>query len=255
MDALVQMQTLLGSAPLQGGRLLVLHTALGRDALVAETLSAVEGLDDGGFRLSLCALSADACLDPGALLGQPVLLELREDAGAMRPFHGHVTAFELLGSNGGLARYGLVIEPWLALLRQRVDSYAFQDKSVVEIVEDILADYAEAGALAPAWRRELADRRVYPKRSLTTQHQESDFDFLQRLLAEEGTGYWFEHEGDPSGDAMGKHTLVLADHGDALADRGRVRYHRSDATEAQDSIQVWRGTRRAQAARLSRASW
>ena len=255
MDALVQMQTLLGSAPLQGGRLLVLHTALGRDVLVAETLSAVEGLDEGGFRLSVSALSGDAGLDPGALLGQPVLLELREDAGAMRPFHGHVTAFELLGSNGGLARYGLVVEPWLALLRQRVDSYAFQGMSVVEIVEDIFADYAEAGALAPAWRWELKDRSVYPKRSLTNQYQESDFDFLQRLLAEEGIGYWFEHEGDPSGEALGKHTLVLADHGDAFADRGRVRYHRSDATEAQDSIQVWRGTRRAQAARLSRASW
>ena len=31
-----------------------------------------------------------------------------------------------MGSNGGLARYRLVIEPWLAFLRQRVDSYVFQ---------------------------------------------------------------------------------------------------------------------------------
>ncbi|MGY0612483.1 type VI secretion system Vgr family protein [Luteimonas sp. A501] len=255
MDALVQMQTLLGAAPLQGGRLLKLHTALGQDALVAETLSAVEQLGEGGFRLSLGVLSADAGLDAGKLLGQPVLLELRTDAGGMRPFHGHVTAFELLGSNGGLARYGLVIEPWLALLRQRVDSYAFQDKSVVEIIEDVFADYAEAGALVPAWRWELRDRSVYPKRSLTTQYAESDFDFVQRLLAEEGIAYWFEHAGDPSSETRGTHTLVLADHNEAFADSGRIRYHRADATEAEDSIRVWRSTRRAQTARLSRASW
>ncbi|MGY0611393.1 type VI secretion system Vgr family protein [Luteimonas sp. A501] len=170
-------------------------------------------------------------------------------------FHGHVTAFELLGSNGGLARYGLVIEPWLALLRQRVDSYAFQDKSVVEIIEDVFADYAEAGALVPAWRWELRDRSVYPKRSLTTQYAESDFDFVQRLLAEEGIAYWFEHAGDPSSETRGTHTLVLADHNEAFADSGRIRYHRADATEAEDSIQLWRSTRRAQTARLSRASW
>ncbi len=255
MDALVQMQTLLSGAPAQGGRLLQLHTPLGKDILVAETLSGTERLDGGGFRLSLSALSADSGLDAAALLGRPVLLELRTDAGTMRPFHGHVAAFELLGSNGGLARYGLVIEPWLALLRLRVDSYAFQDKSVVEIIEDVFADYAEAGALAPAWRWDLRDRSVYPTRSLTTQYDENDFDFIQRLLAEEGIAYWFEHEGDPSGDALGRHTLVLADHNDAFADAGRVRYHRLDATEAEDSIQAWRATRRAQVARLSRASW
>ncbi|WP_199913539.1 contractile injection system protein, VgrG/Pvc8 family, partial [Xanthomonas fragariae] len=58
------------------------------------------------------------------------------------------------------------IEPWLALLGQRVDSYVCQDLSVVEIVESVFADYAEQGALAPAWRWELADRRVYARRSL-----------------------------------------------------------------------------------------
>ncbi|MFT4256672.1 MAG: type VI secretion system Vgr family protein, partial [Pseudoxanthomonas sp.] len=210
MDALASLQGLLSGSPRQAGRLLQLHTPLGPDVLVAETLSGVERLDAGGFCLSLGALSADAGLDATELLGRPVLLELRLDGGGLRPFHGHVTAFELLGSNGGLARYGLVVEPWLALLRQRVDSYAFQDKSVVEIVEDIFADYAEAGALAPAWRWELKDRSVYPKRSLTTQYAESDFDFVQRLLAEEGIGYRFEHAGDAGSDSLGTHTLVLS---------------------------------------------
>jgi len=256
MDALATVLTALVASPGQQARLLRLHTPLGPEVLVAERLSGVEAVDTG-FRLEITALSIDAHLSLDALLGQPVLLELltADSRTDLRPFHGHVTAFERVGSNGGLARYRLVVEPWLAFLRQRVDSYVFQDKTVVEIVEDVFADYAEAGALAPAWRWELADRSAYAKRSLTTQYEESDHAFLARLLAEEGIFFWFEHAGDASSDTFGAHTLVLADHADAFGDAGAVRYHRSDVTERADSIQQWSNTRRWQTGRLSRASW
>ncbi|WNJ32621.1 type VI secretion system Vgr family protein [Xanthomonas translucens] len=185
------------------------------------------------------------------------MLELltAESRSALRPFHGHVTAFERLGSNGGLARYRLVVEPWLALLAQRVDSYVFQDMSVVEIAESVFADYAEQGALAPAWRWELSDRSTYAKRSLTTQYEETDVAFLRRLLAEEGIAYWFEHTGAADSDTRGTHTLVLSDHNAAFADLGTVRYHRHDVTEQQDSVQQWSPARRWRTATLSRASW
>ncbi|WLA13384.1 type VI secretion system tip protein VgrG [Xanthomonas translucens] len=186
-----------------------------------------------------------------------MLLELltAESRSALRPFHGHVTAFERLGSNGGLARYRLVVQPWLALLAQRVDSYVFQDMSVVEIAESVFADYAEQGALAPAWRWELSDRSTYAKRSLTTQYEETDVAFLRRLLAEEGIAYWFEHTGAADSDTRGTHTLVLSDHNAAFADLGTVRYHRHDVTEQQDSVQQWSPARRWRTATLSRASW
>lgn len=168
MDALATVLTALVASPGQHARLLRLHTPLGPEVLVAERLSGVEAVD-AGFRLEVTALSIDAHLSLDALLGQPVLLELltADSHTDLRPFHGHVTAIEREGSNGGLARYRLVVEPWLAFLRQRVDSYVFQDKTVMEIVEDVFADYAEAGALVPAWRWELTDRGVYAKRSLT----------------------------------------------------------------------------------------
>ncbi|RBJ70510.1 type VI secretion system Vgr family protein, partial [Xanthomonas oryzae] len=202
------------AAPHQQERLLRLHTPLGPDVLVAETLNGRESVDGGGFRFDVGALSANAGLPLDALLGQPVLLELltAESHTALRPFHGHVTAFERLGSNGGLARYRLRVEPWLALLAQRVDSYVFQDMSVVEIAESVFADYAGQGALAPAWRWELSDRSTYARRSLTTQYEETDFAFLSRLLAEEGIAYWFEHTGAADSATRGTHTLVLSDH-------------------------------------------
>ncbi|UKE45835.1 type VI secretion system Vgr family protein [Xanthomonas cerealis] len=257
MDPVATVLSALSAAPRQQERLLRLHTPFGPDVLVAETLDGHESVDGGGFRFDVGALSANAGLPLDDLLGQPVLLELltAESRSALRPFHGHVTAFERLGSNGGLARYRLVVEPWLALLAQRVDSYVFQDMSVVEIAESVFADYAEQGALAPAWRWELSDRSTYAKRSLTTQYEETDAAFLRRLLAEEGIAYWFEHTGAADSDTRGTHTLVLSDHNAAFAALGTVRYHRSDVTEQQDSVQQWSPARRWRTATLSRASW
>ena len=256
MDAVATLTTALLAAPGQHDRLLRLHTPFGPDVLVAEVFRGEERLGGGGFRFEITALSVDAHLDLDTLLGRPVLLELLcADSPVRRPFHGHVTAFEQLGSNGGLARYRLRVEPWLAFLRERVDSYVFQDRSVIAIVEDVFADYAEAGALTPAWRWDLQDAAVYPVRSLTTQYQESDFAFVERLLADEGLFYWFEHEGAPGDDTLGRHVMVIADHNQACGELGTVRYHRADATERADSLQRWSPARRLHPTRLARASW
>ena len=115
----------------------------------------------------------------------------------------------MVGSDGGLARYRLVIEPWLAFLGHRQDSWIFQGQTVQQIVDEVFADYQGQGRLMPAWRWELADASVYPQRSLCVQYQESDLDFVQRLLREEGLFHWFEHTADA-------HTLVIADHNGAF---------------------------------------
>ncbi|RBC35385.1 type VI secretion system Vgr family protein, partial [Xanthomonas oryzae] len=95
----------------------------------------------------------------------------------------------------------------------------------------------------------------YARRSLTTQYEETDFAFLSRLLAEEGIAYWFEHTGAADSATRGTHTLVLSDHNAAFADLGTVRYHRTDVTEQQDSVQQWVQAHRWRATSLSRASW
>ncbi|MCE7032255.1 type VI secretion system tip protein VgrG [Lysobacter sp. GX 14042] len=262
MDVLATALSALGAGPRQHGRLLRLHTPLGPEVLVAERLDGVEAVGPApgapaGYRLELTALSVDAHIDLAELPGQPVLLELLTAASRtrLRPFHGHVTVFERTGSNGGLARYRLVVEPWLALLRQRVDSYVFQDMTVMEIVESVFSDYVGQGALAPAWRWDLAEPPVYRKRSLATQYGESDLAFVERLLAEEGLFYWFEHSGAPGDDSLGAHTLVLADHNGAFSGLGPIRFHRSDVTEREDSLCAWVHARRWTAGRLRRASW
>lgn len=236
----------------QANRLLDLRTPLGDNRLVAETLSATEQLSGGAYRLEITALSDDAHIPLKALMGQPVTLRLQTalDREQPRLWHGHATAVRYLGANGGLARYGLTVEPWLAFLRARRDSFAYQDKTVIDIVDSIFGDYKGQGTLAPQWRWEVKDRAVYAKRSLTIQYRETDYAFIERLLAEEGLFYWVEHADDG-------HTLVIADHNDAFkaGPQASVRFARADVTETEDSIQHWSPRHRWQTNAVRMASW
>ncbi|QFZ82793.1 type VI secretion system tip protein VgrG [Variovorax paradoxus] len=242
----------------QRERLLVLHTPLGENKLLAERLDGIESIDDGGFRFELTALSDDAHIELKTLIGQGVRLDLQtaQSRTELRPFHGHVSEAECVSSNGGMARYRLVIEPWMAFLRYRQDSCLFQHQSVFDIVDAVFGRYQSQGQLVPQWRWEIAQRDIYPVRGITTQYQESDFDFVARLLAEEGLYYWFEHATGKDG-ALGNHTLVIADHAGAFRanPQATIRFHRADASEREDTIQQWRGHRQLQTNSLAQHSW
>jgi Rhs element Vgr protein len=197
----------------QASRLLKLTTPLGADTLLVECFTGQEGLSQG-YKFEIMALSTDAHLELKALTGQPVLLELltahsRTD---LRPFHGHITKIKAVGANGGLARYRLILEPWTAFLAARRDATTYQDMTVFAIIESVFKRYEGHGALVPAWRLDIADPSIYPQRSLTTQYQETDLAFVERLMNEEGLFYFYEHQGDALSPTRGRHTLVIADH-------------------------------------------
>jgi len=276
-DAASALSGLLGGLT-QSQRLLRVHTPLGADVLFAEDIEGWEGVGPGngpalgdaefdggsamavdanaawafdaslgpartGLRLVVHALASDAHLELKTLIGQPALVELlcQDNAFEMRPWHGHIVAAGLMGSDGGLARYRLVIEPWLSALAHNVDAWAFQDMSVPQILDDLFGGYDGQGRLVPAWRWDLADASVYPKRSLCIQYHESDLDFALRLMREEGLFCWWEHTGDTTSASLGSHTLVIADHNDAFATNVQpaVRFTASDHTLGEDSLERW----------------
>lgn len=282
-DAASSLSGLAGLLPgglTQHTRLLRLHTPLGAESLLAERVTIEEGVvpapapaSPAACHIDLLALSTRADLSAADLLGQPVLLELLTSgglAGALtgglassatggdwRPFHGHVTRFARIGSDGGLTRYRLHIEPWLSFLGHRTDAWSFQDMSVLDITEAVLADYQAQGALQPAWRIDVADRAAFPCRSLCTQFNETDLAFLTRLWAEEGLFAWFEHEGAAGDEHLGRHTLVIADHNGACQPNAqpRIRFTQAGATLKEDALQQWDGVRRVGASALHTASW
>jgi type VI secretion system VgrG family protein len=242
----------------QNRRILRLSSPLGDEALLAECMRGEEEISRG-FRLEVDALSLDASIPLKSLLGQPVRLELLT-AGSMdelRPFHGHVTAAELKGANGGFARYHLTIEPWTAFLALGRDSRIFQEQTVFDILDTVFQAYQGKGRLAPAWRFDILDRGIYPTRSITTQYQESDLAFAGRLMSEEGLFYFFEHEGDSASPSLGTHTLVVADHNGAFVANAQpdVRFTRPGAVMKEDSLDRWRTELRLQTNAIELASW
>ncbi|WP_310567747.1 type VI secretion system Vgr family protein [Hydrogenophaga sp.] len=256
----------LSALPTQNARLLRLHTPLGPDALVAERVEVDEAIGPqahapegtaapaaAATQLVVHALAGDAHLELKSLIGQPVLLELLTADGSLRPFSGHVTSFALLGSDGGLARYRLVIQPWLAFLGHNQDSWVFQDQTVMEIVDQIFNDHAGQGTLKPQWRWELSDPAVYPRRSLSIQYNESDLAYVHRLLREEGLFYWWEHDG---AEGKGSHTLVIADHNGAFQPnaQSRVRFTQAGAVLKEDSLTQVQTHARVRTASLELAS-
>jgi type VI secretion system secreted protein VgrG len=227
----------------QTTRLLQLTTPLGRDKLLAECVRGEEGLGSG-FEFVISALSADAGIALKSLIGQPALLQLMtaHSRETMRPFHGHVIAVEQTGANGGFARYTLTLGPWTNFAALGRDSRVFQDMTVFDMIDAIFEEYQGKGRLAPAWRFDIADRTVYPIRSLCTQYQESNMAFVERLMGEEGLFYYFEHSGDPDSPSLGSHTMVIADHNGSFHPNAQasVRFSQSSSVMKQDGMDRWR---------------
>ena len=241
----------------QDTRFIKLHTPSGANQLLADCVRVEEGLSEG-FALHIAALSTDAAIPLKSLVGQPLLVELlTTGTKGRRPFHGHITKAELSGANGGFARYQLVAEPWTAFLGHTRDSRIFQDMTVFDILDAVFVRYQGQGKLTPAWRFEVRDRALYPRRSHTTQYQESDLAFVQRLMHDEGLFHFFQHSGDPASPGLGRHALVIADHNGALHPnaQGTVRFTQPGAVMKEDSIDRWRSEAKLQTTGVEIASW
>ncbi|ESX52256.1 type VI secretion system tip protein VgrG [Mesorhizobium sp. C416B] len=141
-------------------------------------------------------VSTNADIDPLKMLGGAVSIE--GEADPKRWFSGLIAEFRLTRIEDRLAHYEAVVRPWLWFLGNTTDCRIFQDKTAVEIVEEIFSKY---GGIAKFEKRLQGS---YPPREYCVQYDESDLDFVQRLLEHEGIMYFFEH-------AEGEHTLILAD--------------------------------------------
>jgi type VI secretion system secreted protein VgrG len=242
----------------QDTRLLRLSTPLGPDKVLVECARGEESLSRS-YSLQLSVLSTDARIPLKSLLGQPALLELLTAVPGMkwRPFHGHITCAQLLGANGGFARYAITLEPWLAFMAHGRDSRIFQNQTVFDILDAIFQGWQGLGKLVPAWRYDIAERSVYPVRSLTCQYQESNLAFAERLMNEEGLFYYFEHSAAPDRPSLGSHTLVIADNNGSFKPNAQaeVRFTQPGAVMREDSIDRWRITSRSVVGETAMSSW
>ena len=192
--------------------------------LVVERFEGQEALC-GDMRLQIDCLCTDAYLETDSWLEQPLTLQLQLPDGSQRQWHGLCTDVAQLGSDGGLARYQLALEPWTALLRLRRNAVIFQNLDVRTICAQIFQDYPQA-----AYRFDV--EALLPQRAITTQYRETDWEFVSRLLAESGLAWRIEQ----TQDSDGAHTFVVFEPQSELLDIGAVRFHRIAASESSDGI-------------------
>jgi len=184
----------------QNQRGAMVMSPLGPDVLAIRNFQFNEELS-AEFDATLDILSEDYEVDPKALLGKPVDVKLELMIGE-RFFNGIVTEFHFTGATGTHATYQAVLRPWTWVMAQRTDCRIFQDMTAPEIIEKVVkeagfSDFLDVGALSDS----------YATREYCVQYNESDTNFVYRLMEQEGIASFFRHE-------EGKHTLVLLDWND-----------------------------------------
>ncbi len=150
--------------------------------------------------------STDPDVDVSEVLEQPVDLVVWQDGMALRRFTGVVNEFARGDSGHRRTRYELVIQPPLWRLGLMHNSRIFQTQTTDAIVRTLLEERGIVNSVFDL-------KRAPQEREYCVQHRESDLAFIERMAAEEGWHYRYQH-GSVEGDEQPG--LILSDHhGDA----------------------------------------
>ncbi len=183
----------------QDQRLIQLSTPLEKDFLLIERVRCVESLNQL-FHIELDILHEEqkegvkpTVVDPKKLLGNPMILSAHQPGPTTRYFHGICISFSQGARNPRFSTYRAVLVPKVWMLTQIKQSRIFQNKTVPQIIEEVLTGYE--------FKNEIQTQGLEP-RNYCVQYRESDWDFISRLMEEEGIFYYFEH-------TKNNHKLIL----------------------------------------------
>jgi len=148
------------------------------------------------FQMEVETDSQDSNIKFEDIVGTAATVKLQLPNGQTRYFNGIVSRF-VQEQQGNVARYRATLSPWLWLLTRTADCRIFQNQKVPDIIEAI---FKERGF--KDYKLKLS--ASYNPREYCVQYRESAFNFVSRLMEEEGIYYFFQHQD-------GKHILILAD--------------------------------------------
>lgn len=198
---------------------------------------------NGGVEAELICLSTSAQIALKQFIGVQVAVDQVTDSGQLFRTTGILTEASYGQSDGALTLYKLTLKDATNLWHKRRNSRVFMNKSIIEITEILFKEWQEKSQLfATSLSLDLSGlSQNYDIRPFTMQHNESDYDFLTRLWRSEGIS-WLIDESElfvPHFTApIQAQKLRLIDENSQYQalERRSIRYHRSSATEYQDSI-------------------
>ncbi|WP_280522222.1 phage late control D family protein, partial [Gilliamella apicola] len=149
--------------------------------------------------------------------------------GGSRTLYGVITQFSQLSVSNDEARYQVVLSSQLAKLALSHNCAIFQNQSVISVVEEVLRGHGYTGI-----DYRLALKEQYPEREFITQWQESDLEFIQRLLADVGVYFRFETHGEHNCDVM-----VISDYEQGYQQVADIVYKQPSGTLDNGVESVW----------------
>ena len=220
----------------QKDRLIRIATPLGDNTFIVLSMDAIEKMSElFNIKLELASERSDITFD--MLAGKNVTLSVRSSNKTERFFNGIIVAFSpaQVAEKDGYSKYNAIVQPAMWLLSECYDCRIFQDKSVPDILREVLGD----GSLGAKGVKVKIDHRLdlsgsYSPREFCVQYNESDLNFISRLCEEEGIFYFFENEN-------GKHTLVFGDaptnHKPHIAGKKeKIRYQKTSGGNLKDEV-------------------
>ncbi|RPI70522.1 MAG: type VI secretion system tip protein VgrG, partial [Desulfobacteraceae bacterium] len=192
----------------QDKRIMAINTPLGKDVLLLAGIHGQEYISQP-FSFDLELVSENKDISFGDIIGKEVTVTIRSKGSLdnikdIRYIHGIIARFfqstkpaTKTADNSLFYHYEATLVPYLWLLTQRMNSRIFQKKSVPDIVRKIIEEKQFI-----KYKFELQGNNL--EREYCVQYQETDFNFISRLLEEEGIRYYFKH-GDKNA------TLILSD--------------------------------------------
>lgn len=214
----------------QANRSIVINTPLGDDKVAIQS---IRGHEEMGrlFQYELELLAEDDAIKFEDLLGQNVTVRigLGEAPPDIRYVNGFVSRISQHEYRGGLAVYRATIVPWLWFLTRQSDCRIYQEMTFPDIIKQVCKDLGFS---------DIKDHLSgsYEPRDFCVQYRETTFNFISRLMEQEGIYYYFEHEN-------GQHHLVLCDAPDAhapLASGLEIPYFPPDNAERDEQhIRAW----------------
>lgn len=215
----------------QEHRKLAIATPLGEDALLLIRMSGTEQLGRP-FEYQLELASHEHSFNAEDIIGQNVTIRCELSTGETRYFNGFVSRFIHIPSSGKLAQYQATVVPWLWFLTRIADCRIFQKKTVPDIIKEVFKDRGFTN-IKDTLKKEKDYYRTW---EYCVQYRETDFNFVSRLMEQEGIHYYFMHEN-------GEHTLVLADSSSAhesYPGYEELEYHPADkGTKHEDCVSTW----------------
>ena len=223
-----------------------LHIQFSNPALNTEVfLQRIEGQHqiNGGLQAELICFSTNAYLPLKQFIGVQVAVDQVTDRGQLFRTTGIITQAAQGQSDGALTAYKLTLEDPTSLWTKRRNSRVFMNKSVREVTEILFKEWQDKSPLfAASLNLDLTGlSQNGDVRPFIMQSNELDLSFLQRLWKSEGISYLIDEAQQTVSSFMAsieaqKLRLIDDQAQYKSLSRGNIRYHRSNATEKQDSI-------------------